>query len=99
MSIKVELLEKFALLSSEEEIKSFLEDIILVLYEINNSSHELLVKNNVMSEENSDVKQEKTNLLLRQGIDNIYENIKTNTLLNAQHYYGIELPYSCGICR
>ena len=78
--MKVEILEKFASLSSEKEIRTFLNEIILGLYEINNSTLESLVKSNVMSEERLNAKQEQTNLLLKQIVDNIYENIKINNL-------------------
>ena len=80
MSIKVELLEKYESLSSEKEVKGFLNEVILALHEINNSSLESLLKNNVMSEERSNAKQEQTNSLLRQIVDNIYENIKIDNL-------------------
>jgi hypothetical protein len=80
MSIKVELLEKYASLSSEKDIKGFLNEVILALYEINNASLESLVKSGVMSEERLNAKQEQTNLLLNQIVDSIYENIKINNL-------------------
>ena len=80
MSIKVELLEKYASLSSEKDIKGFLNEVILALYEINNASLESLVKNGVMSEERLNAKQEQTNSLLKQIVDSIYENIKINNL-------------------
>lgn len=87
MSIKVEILEKFALLSSEKEIKSFLNEIILALYEINNVSLESMVKSGTMSQERSNAKQEETNALLKQIVDNIYENIKINNLAKKAKEY------------
>lgn len=87
MSIKVEILEKFALLSSEKEIKSFLSEIILALHEINNVSLESMVKSGTMSQERSNAKQEETNALLKQIVDNIYENIKINNLAKKAKEY------------
>lgn len=87
MSIKVEILEKFASLSSEKEIKSFLSEIILALHEINNVSLESMVKSGTMSQERSNAKQEETNALLKQIVDNIYENIKINNLAKKDKEY------------
>ena len=76
MSIKTEISEKFASLSSEKEIRAFLNEIITALHDINNATVSSLVKDGAMSEERANNKGAQTDTLLKQIVDNIYENIK-----------------------
>lgn len=80
MSIKTEISEKFASLSSEKEIRAFLNEIITVLHDINNATVSSLVKEGAMSEERAANKVAQTDTLLKQIVDNIYENIKIDNL-------------------
>ena len=80
MSIKTEISEKFASLSSEKEIRAFLNEIITALHDINNATVSSLVKDGAMSEERAANKVAQTDTLLKQIVDNIYENIKIDNL-------------------
>ena len=80
MSIKTEISEKFASLSSEKEIRAFLNEIITALHDINNATVSFLVKDGAMSEERAANKVAQTDTLLKQIVDNIYENIKIDNL-------------------
>ena len=80
MSIKTEISEKFASLSSEKEIRAFLNEIITALHDINNATVSSLVKDGAMSEERATNKVAQTDTLLKQIVDNIYENIKIDNL-------------------
>ena len=80
MSIKIEISEKFAALSSEKEIKTFLNEIITALHDINNATFSSLVKSGAMSEERASNKRSQTDTLLKQIVDNIYENIRIDNL-------------------
>lgn len=80
MSIKTEIFEKFASLSSEKEIRAFLNEIITALHDINNATISSLVKEGAMSEERAANKGSQTDILLKQIVDNIYENIKIDNL-------------------
>ena len=80
MSIKTEIAEKFASLSLEKEIRAFLNEIITALHDINNATVSSLVKEGAMSEERATNKVAQTDTLLKQIVDNIYENIKIDNL-------------------
>ena len=80
MSIKTEISEKFETLSSEKEIRVFLNEIITALHDINNATVSSLVKDGAMSEERAANKVAQTDTLLKQIVDNIYENIKIDNL-------------------
>ena len=80
MSIKTEISEKFETLSSEKEIRVFLNEIITALHDINNATVSSLVKDGAMSEERATNKVAQTDTLLKQIVDNIYENIKIDNL-------------------
>ena len=80
MSIRNEISERFATLSSEKEIKAFLNEIITALHDINNAAVSSLVKDGAMSEERANNKGSQTDTLLKQIVDNIYENIKIDNL-------------------
>lgn len=80
MSIKTEIAEKFASLSSEKEIRAILNEIITALHDINNATVSSLVKEGAMSEERATNKVAQTDTLLKQIVDNIYENIKIDNL-------------------
>ena len=69
MSIKTELSEKFASLSSEKEIRAFLNEIITALHDINNATVSSLVKDGAMSEERAANKVAQTDTLLKQIVD------------------------------
>lgn len=80
MSIKNEISDVFATLSSEKEIKIFLNEIITALHDINSATIASLVKGGVLSEEQAKTKSEHTDMLLKQIVEAMCENIKIDNL-------------------
>ena len=80
MSIKNEISEKFSTLSSEKEIRAFLNEIITALHDINNATVSSLVKNGAMADERASNKAAQTDMLLKQIVDNICDNIRIDNL-------------------
>lgn len=87
MSIRTEILENFESLSSEKEMRAYLNEIITALHEINCSSLSSLLKEGALSDDRANSKQEQTDVLLKQIAENILENIRIMNLTKKAKAY------------
>jgi hypothetical protein len=89
MSIRTEILENFESLSSEKEMRAYLNEIITALHEINCSSLSSLLKEGALSDDRANSKQEQTDVLLKQIAENILENIRIMNLTKKAKAYEV----------
>ncbi len=87
MSIRNDIVEKFESLSSEKEMRVYLNEIIAALHDIHCTTLSSLTNDGALSEDRANAKKEQTDALLRQSAENILENIRIVNLTKKAKAY------------
>ena len=87
MSIRNDIVEKFESLSSEKEMRVYLNEIIAALHDIHCTTLSSLTNDGALSEDRANTKKEQTDALLRQSAENILENIRIVNLTKKAKAY------------